>query len=208
MGNTSSATPMDPAKDNGYICPKGYYCPAGSMSPKSCPKGTFGSKTGLSSPQCQACPSGTYSDEIGMTACKSCGGSSRAQPGAESCKCIGLNRMYLRDVQKCVCKPGFKSTDGTTTDQDSSVDCEEIIYNRCTDGQEQDQFGVCRDVTDCTNECDGGSGTIQPSLGVCQCDSAQNTDDVCNPVCRAAAKKISYTSDGKIQVYDPVLKTT
>jgi len=41
LGNTTSSTPRDRIKENGYICPKGYYCPIGSFSPKPCPKGTF-----------------------------------------------------------------------------------------------------------------------------------------------------------------------
>ncbi len=161
LGNTSTATPTVQSRDNGYVCPSGFYCPEGTLSPVPCPKGTYGERAGLvDSKECSPCPVGTYGDTIGLTSCKRCGGSSRAQPGAESCVCIGLNRVYLRDTMQCVCKPGYTPTDSSDGNADGTVDCQDIIYERCSGGQEQDQYGRCKEATSCEKECDGGKGKI------------------------------------------------
>lgn len=98
-----------------------------------------------------------------------------------------------------MCKPGYESTDsGLTTNKNSGVDCDSKIYERCSGTQETDLYGNCKSSDDCKKECNGGSGKIQSGLGVCQCDSAVNVDDICNEACRAATKKVSYTSDGKL----------
>lgn len=69
-------------------------------------------------------------------------------------------------------------------------------------------YGNCQDPTDCKKQCNGGNGTLQSGLGICQCDNAQNVDDICNAQCRAQQKKVTFNSDGSMAVYDPVTKTT
>ena len=173
LGQTTSAKPLSPVSDGGYICPAGYYCPQGTITPVACPIGSYGSTTGnYLSTQCLSCPVGTYGDEIALTACKKCGPTSTTEAGAESCNCIGLNRMYLRDTLSCICQPGYTPTDGSSSNSDGTADCQQVIYPRCTNGQVQDQFGNCKDPNDCASQCNGGNGTIQTGLGVCQCTNA------------------------------------
>ena len=68
-------------------------------------------------------------------------------------------------------------------------------------------YGECKNKTDCFAQC-GGPGKIQGGLGICQCDNAQSLDDICNDQCRQNAQQVSFTADGKMQVYDPVTKIT
>lgn len=44
------------------LCTKGSYCPTGSSMPTTCPTGTFGAESGLSSAaECSPCPAGSWS---------------------------------------------------------------------------------------------------------------------------------------------------
>jgi hypothetical protein len=54
-------------------------------------------------------------------------------------------------------------------------------------------YGNCKDPADCSSQCNDGNGTIQQGLGICQCDNAQNIDDVCDAACRAATKQVFFS---------------
>lgn len=62
----NSSTPSQPS--NADICPEGFYCPSGTVSPQSCPPGTFNPTTGRHSvDECTNCTSGYYCANYNMT---------------------------------------------------------------------------------------------------------------------------------------------
>jgi len=113
----------------------------------------------------------------------------------------------------CLCQPGyiFYNEDFSIgNDSDAATDCQPFIYNRCNTGSAtaRDLVGNCVDDSpdSCNNFCsyNGGSGTINSELGVCECSSLVNEDEICDPTCRSSElqTRINRLSQ-KIEVYDP-----
>lgn len=169
----------------------------------ACPRGTFQPARGqFSVTACTACSAGTFGSQVGATACRACQGSSNSEPGASSCECLGLNRIYLREVGACVCKSGHVPSDGTLPDEDSDVDCQKMVFERCETGAELDANGVCRGPSDCSDQCDGSAGTLEPGLGVCRCENSLTAKEVCDSTCRAKLPQITFNALGDIEVTD------
>jgi hypothetical protein len=149
---------------------------------------------------CKPCPAGTFGSDVGLAACRACEGSSNAQLGSASCQCLGLNRVYLREVGSCVCISGYAPSDGSPPDEDSEVDCQRRVYTRCAADQALDSNGVCRAATDCADECDGAPGTREAGLGVCRCENAVTAKEVCDSACRARLPRVTFSAVGDIAV--------
>lgn len=196
--NTSSATPVDPDKDGGYECPKGNYCPEGSYEPTPCPAGYFGQKKKAENEStCAPCEAGFYNDLEGQSGCKPCGPSSSSALGATTCKCEGANRVFQKMDGKCVCKQYYTSVlEGD--EEDSKQDCRPLLLDRCSGNYMRDSFGKCVPQDSCESECKGGKGKRTPGMGMCECESIQDPDAVCNETCRAQAPKMLVNTKGEI----------
>ena len=217
LEGTNAQYPWDVDYHNGYKCPPGAYCPAGSSKPTYCAKGTYNPLEGQSqSKVCLLCKGNTFSPSEGQGACLPCGDSATSDPGASTCICKGKNRAFLISDFSCRCKPGYEYLENGVmqTDVNSKVDCQPIIYNRCSETQIRGYDGKCLGKSDCDKEC-GGSGIRSPTLGICQCKEVQKLDSVCNKACRDSMPTMTIASNGKIRVnaasdpynYNPVYLT-
>ena len=106
----------------------------------------------------------------------------------------------MRDMGACVCKTGYVPSDGTDADEDSDVDCQKMVYQRCGADQQLDSNGVCRAPTDCWDECNGEPGAVEPNLGVCRCESSVTAREACGRTCTASRPRVTFTSTGDIKV--------
>lgn len=205
---TASGRALAAVGGQGYSCPAGYYCPAGSGLEEACPVGRWQPKTGQSSrTSCLACRAGTYGGEVGQAKCSPCQGSSNSAPGSATCRCIGLNRVYLTAVGTCVCKSGYVPSDGSSADKDSDVDCQKRVYERCPGGRSLDANGVCRGKADCAAQCDG-VGTLEAGLGVCRCDGTATAKEICDSTCIKTLRRATFTATGDFQVTDSSNRVT
>ena len=198
LGSTTS-TPANRSLD-GYPCPAGYYCPAGAFEITPCAAGRYSQRERLAqASECELCPAGTFNDLEGETGCKPCGASSTADEGALACKCIGDNRAFQSSDGSCLCKPGFVFIDETfqESSDDSKLNCQEKVFDRCETGFTYDATGKCvnPDSYDCTADCDGGSGTFIRSFGFCECANLADADDVCDANCRSKQLVTSLSAD-------------
>lgn len=62
--------------------------------------------------------------------------------------------------------------------------------------------GNCKQLDDCTAECEGGEGTRDKILGVCACANQPTTDELCNQECRLNAPVAGFTSPSKVSLTD------
>ncbi|KAG6974180.1 hypothetical protein JG687_00000483 [Phytophthora cactorum] len=93
------------------------------------------------------------------------------------------------------------------SDEDGDVDCQPIVYDRCSSNQVRSDSGSCVSASGkaCDATCNNGTGTYVASLGVCQCDEQPDLDTVCNKKCRDEATQIQVNSStGELQLYNPV----
>lgn len=198
VSNTSSKNPVDPDKDGGYVCPKGYYCPEGSYEPTPCPAGTFGnSSCSADSSACMTCEEGTYSSLVGQSGCKTCGPTSISGFGSTTCTCLGENRVFQMADGKCVCKQYYTSVLENDED-DSKYDCRPLLQEDCASGYLRDTLGNCVAQNSCDKECRGGSGKRTPGVGMCECASVQDPDQVCNATCRSSALTVTVNTKGRL----------
>jgi len=49
---------------------------------------------------------------------------------------------------------------------------------------------------------------VQQSFGICQCEAITTVEQLCNIECREKLPKTTFTSDGLINIYDPVTNST
>lgn len=76
-------------------------------------------------------------------------------------------------------------SDGSSAEEDSDVDCQKMVYERCSSDDTLDSNGVCRAPSQCDDQCDGGYGIVDPGLGICTCESSVSAKDVCDSRCRS-----------------------
>lgn len=145
---------------------------------------------------------------MGQTECQACQGNTVAEIGSTTCRCVGLNRKYLAQVGQCVCLSGYDPVDDTASLADGFSDCQRIIYTACAADEERDINGKCRKKDDCEAECNGGPGTLQQNFGICQCENIVTAAQICNTDCQRNALQTTFTSEGTVNIYDPVTKTT
>ncbi|GIQ81354.1 hypothetical protein KIPB_002301, partial [Kipferlia bialata] len=213
-GSATTGTPLT-TEEGGYICPSGYYCEAGALTPSACPPGTYGASTGLGSiDECTSCLPGSYQHLYGQSACSTCGASSYSEEGAVYCECTGTYRAFQTTDASCLCYPGYEFYDAAQQlgSGDSTIDCQRIVYDRCTTAR--DASGNCitydsdGNVVSCSEFCVSGSGTYDSS-GICVCSDLQDEDTICNAACRASATEVTYaTGDDTLSVTDPSTGTT
>ncbi|CCI46527.1 unnamed protein product [Albugo candida] len=210
LGGTTSKAPMDVDVDHGYPCPAGYFCPQASHQAIACPAGTYQPKeTAGNDSDCLLCPLGTYQMNTAATNCIPCSRSSfTLLPGGVQCKCKGSHRAFQRSDGACTCEPGFQYYENGVfqSDQDSDIDCQPIVYDRCTTSQIRADNGSCVDIsmTDCSRVCPKGSGVLLQSAGVCQCEQQSVLDDICDAQCRRESVRLAVNATTKqLQLYDP-----
>ncbi|GMF22634.1 unnamed protein product [Phytophthora lilii] len=211
LGATNSSHPERRDVDNGYPCPPGHYCPAGSSSEIACPSGTYqpSYKTANVS-SCLLCPENSYQNVVGQPSCLPCSTSAFAGTGATKCTCVGSHRAFQMTDGYCICEPGYEFYDQDMilrSDEDGDVDCQPIVYDRCSSNQVRSDSGLCVSASGnaCTASCGNSTGTYVVSLGVCQCADQPDLDTVCNKKCRDESTQIQVNSStGELQLYDPV----
>ncbi|KAF1318262.1 hypothetical protein FI667_g14083, partial [Globisporangium splendens] len=109
----------------------------------------------------------------------------------------------------CICEPGYEFYDQDLilrSDEDDDIDCQPIVYDRCTSNQIRSESGSCISVrhVSCDQSCNNGTGTFVSSMGLCQCDHQPDLDDICNQKCRQSSMQVQVNSTtGELQVYDP-----
>ncbi len=206
LGGTNVATPTNSATDGGEECPVGYYCPTGTYKPLSCPKGTYNAqKVRTALTDCLSCPSGTFNPYYAASSCMSCGNSSVATSDGLTCECKGKYRAYQVKSAKCLCQPQYEPADGIGND-DSTTDCQPIIFDRCTSTQIRDPDGKCVEKDYCPT-CPNGQGTRSPGIGVCECVKVAVLNDVCNDTCRSKSVTLAISYTGAITITDPTSST-
>ena len=200
LSGCNTPTPIDPGSDYGYKCPKGYYCPEGSYEPTPCPPGTFNNQLmGTNLTSCMRCEAGTYNELEGQQGCKPCGPTSGSKMGEQTCTCTGQNRVFQMSDGKCLCKQYFSSIQ-FGDNEDSDKDCKPIIFSNCPTGYLRDTLGECVNPTNCSAECNGGKGKRKPGIGICECETIQDPETICNASCRSSAPVITVSSTGSIVI--------
>lgn len=210
LGATNSSHPESRERDRGYPCPPGYYCPAGSSSEIACPSGTYQPNyKATNASACLFCPENSYQNAVGQPSCLPCSTSAYAGTGATKCTCVGSHRAFQMTDGYCICEPGYEFYDQDMilrSDEDGDVDCQPIVYDRCSSNQVRSDSGLCvyASGTACDASCNNGTGTYVASLGVCQCDEQPDLDTICNKKCRDDAIQLQVNSTtGELQLYDP-----
>lgn len=59
-----------------------------------------------------------------MTECTECKGSTVSDPGSSTCRCTGLNRIYLKESNDCICERGYTPVDASEALADGFSDCQ------------------------------------------------------------------------------------
>ena len=200
LGSTTKEFPTDIYIDKGYECPRGHYCPSGSYSSKRCPRGTFNKfKKMKSLEDCNKCDINTYSNQEARKGCLPCSKSSKSGLGAETCKCIGNNRVFLGERGACLCAPNYKPVRGGEL-EDSKEGCVPILYTDCGAGEIRGSQGECVAVDDCSAFCRGGGGRRRAGSSICICDQHRDVDEICDQSCRAAAPVVVLLENGNLVV--------
>nr|CCA16646.1 conserved hypothetical protein [Albugo laibachii Nc14] len=215
MGGTTSNSPLDVALDQGYPCPVGHFCPRASHFELPCPPGTYQPKERAGNvSECLLCPLGTYQIHSAATSCVPCSRSSFTLfPGSTQCKCKGSNRAFQRSDGFCTCEPGFEYFENgvSKSDQDSDIDCQPIVYDRCAASQIRADNGSCVSSAkiDCSAVCPEGKGVFLESAGLCECKQQVLVDDVCDAKCRQETVRLHVNATtSQLQLFDPMSKRT
>ena len=129
--------------------------------PVPCPPGTHQPYAStLSTPHgdvesCVPCPAGTHAPHPGgASSCLRCPRSARSDVGDTTCTCTGANRLFrppvmkgVRGLGKCVCLSKHVAYDAylhiVPSGVDSTLDCQPIVYQRCTTHQVRNEMGTC-----------------------------------------------------------------
>ena len=206
-GATTTRYPVNVTSDNGEPCPAGYWCPANSSAGIPCAAGTYQpDKSATSVDACVSCPANSYSTVPGSAACSSCSASSGAAAGATECTCTGNNRAFQADDGYCICKPGYEFVDIDFTvqsEEDGSVDCQPIVYDRCAVDQTRNSLGDCVDTySACDTFCGANGGEVSSTTGLCICNTITPLAEVCDSSCRATASKVECYSTTTLLVTD------
>lgn len=197
------------------MCSPGKYCPTGSWYELDCPAGSYQPSYGMgASADCLMCGAGSFNPMSGQSGCLPCGASSYSLTGATQCICNGTNRAFQFSDGNCICQPRyvFYSDSLTISNEDSSIDCQPIVFDRCSSTQVRKMDGSCVSTSyDCASECKygGGSGTINWNTGICECAQLQDADTVCDETCRATQLQVHYDPTAQsLMMYDPVSSTS
>ena len=199
-GGATTPTPNSTSTEGGVACPAGHYCPAGTKVAVPCPQGTYNpSKLGKSSAACLLCPSGMFNNLVGQSRCMGCSSSSTSTPGSTTCNCIGRNRAFQSSDSFCICEPRFEFFDNglSLSEEDSTQDCQPIVYDRCIGDDSRAMDGSCvdRSGSSCSKFCGGSKGSFIVTLGVCECTGMADLETVCDGVCRDQTPSYRYIAE-------------
>ena len=104
----------------------------------------------------------------------------------------------------CICIPGYEFVDADFTvssEEDGSVDCQPIVYDRCASTETRDFNGNCQDTdSSCDGFCGSSGGKVSSTTGICECVSLTHIDDICDATCRSTATTTACDSSGNIVV--------
>ncbi|XP_044928344.1 SCO-spondin isoform X2 [Mustela putorius furo] len=181
-----------------HPCPVGHYCPAGTHSPRPCPLGTFrnSSQAGAAG-ECLPCPAGTFSAQPGQAGCLPCGSSAFSPPGASSCMCRGLNRVFQKSDGFCICQAGHESYSRRGLESEESngdEDCQPQVAERCWAGEVRlaaTRKCVTPQLHDCSSFCHPVGGELSAELGICQCQEYVSAEELCDAQCLARAPQLT-----------------
>ncbi|XP_059233709.1 uncharacterized protein LOC132002609 isoform X2 [Mustela nigripes] len=181
-----------------HPCPVGHYCPAGTHSPRPCPLGTFrnSSQAGAAG-ECLPCPAGTFSAQPGQAGCLPCGSSAFSPPGASSCMCRGLNRVFQKSDGFCICQAGHESYSRRGLESEESngdEDCQPQVAERCWAGEVRlaaTRKCVTPQLHDCSSFCHPVGGELSAELGICQCQEYVSAEELCDAQCLARAPQLA-----------------
>eukprot|EP01012_Entosiphon_sulcatum_P015939 TRINITY_DN2090_c0_g1_i3.p1 TRINITY_DN2090_c0_g1~~TRINITY_DN2090_c0_g1_i3.p1 ORF type:complete len:4887 (-),score=935.84 TRINITY_DN2090_c0_g1_i3:7-14667(-) len=210
LQGATTGYPEDLATERGYPCPAGYYCPAGVVAPIACPPGTFNPNNRSSSrDECLLCPAGSFTHIGAQTDCFPCGSSAWSEEGADTCICNGTHRAFQKSDKSCICEPGYEfySANRKLSEEDSTLDCQPKIYERCGSGTVRSMMGNCVEyqASDLCAPCADGRGSVNTMSGLCQCNTVQNEDEVCDKSCRANQVQLCFNPvSSTIEITDPV----
>ena len=114
----------------------------------------------------------------------------------------GKNRVFLLTDSSCRCNPGYEFVERGVVQENinSKIDCQPIVYDRCSANQIRGPDGTCSKQDDCSSSCSGGEGTRSQSLGICQCKNVQKLDNVCNKGCRDSMPAIKLNEHGTFTI--------
>lgn len=200
-------------------CPVGSYCPEGSAWYTPCPAGMYGTRElAVEYGDCLPCPAENYNDVPGQKACRKCGSSATADVGSTMCSCRGKYRYYLPSDGSCLCLSGYIYYDEASelaTDGDSAENCQQIVDPICSSTEVRwgaDRKCVNPNTVDCKTKCPGG-GSVDISLGMCECDSYTEYVEICDATCQTTTQptvQLELQSSGAVTVSitDPVTGTT
>eukprot|EP01012_Entosiphon_sulcatum_P020572 TRINITY_DN2549_c0_g1_i18.p1 TRINITY_DN2549_c0_g1~~TRINITY_DN2549_c0_g1_i18.p1 ORF type:complete len:7257 (+),score=712.60 TRINITY_DN2549_c0_g1_i18:702-21773(+) len=209
MEASTDARPENITTQRGYPCPMGYYCPSGVTREIACPVGTYGDTMRESNVDdgCKQCAPNSFTHLGGQTKCFPCGPSAWSGWGEDTCHCNGSHRAFQQSDKSCICEPGyhFYAENRQLSEEDSLLDCQPKIYERCGTSKVRSSDGQCIESSDqdLCKACPNGQGRLNPLNGLCLCDSVQNENEVCDADCRAAEMKMCMNPlDGQLEMRD------
>ena len=120
--------------------------------------------------------------------------------------CTGAYRSFQAFDGSCICAPRYEFYDQTLllSEDDSPIDCQPKVYDRCPTGEVRTANGQCVSTTDfCAAQCPGVGGEFRTTLGLCECNSNVNPDQVCDATCRAQELQL-VVNGSTVAVVDPL----
>ena len=163
---------------NSY-CPLGYWCAKGDVKatggdPQPCPRGTYGTRTGLTNKyECEPCPAGVYCEEKddSCEVDRTCGNTCEPRELGDNCDWKECEPGYFCELGSWApkpCGPGFYRSASDTQAAVNQTSC-----SICESGHYCDGEGISEPV-----ECPKGRycppGSIQPIL----CDAGTYGDEL------------------------------
>jgi hypothetical protein len=118
------------------------------------------------------------------------------------CLCKGAHRSFQQSDGYCICEPGYEFFDANfnvKSEANSDVDCQPVVFNRCTAGQERAADGTCKTSNVCNTECPSGAGQLN-TVGLCECTGVKSVAQICDAACQAQAATISMDASGNLVV--------
>lgn len=109
---------------------------------------------------------------------------------------------------KCICNPGYEFVDAANgfelrSEEDSDADCQPQLAAVCSGSEVLDASGNCI-ASDCSTQCDSGSGTFDVQAKVCVC-AQPDVAVVCDAACRSQQRTLSMDPlTGRLAIYERV----
>ncbi|CAL8373176.1 unnamed protein product [Gadus morhua 'NCC'] len=119
---------------------------------------------------------------------------------------MGKNRAFQHSDGSCLCRTGFifyNQLDFKSSSADSQVDCQPEVNRRCAAGQVRlaaSRECVSPSLYPCNVTCGAHGGTVDPEMGICQCERYVSSEELCNSSCVAGLPQLSarLSADGQL----------